>query len=156
MRRLTRILPLPELTRREMVGKVVMPAAIFFCWMAAMKVSPAPTATYLAEVGSTPALPRMACVKTCVPEPRSVTPRFLPLRSFADVMLDSDASTTSASPGAMPNWQIVSIFLPWVLSTIGCTYAPDPASTLPATTSSSEAWPEPSSISVTSRCWSLK
>ena len=41
--RLTRIFPLPELTSREIVGKVVMPAAILCCWMPAMKVSPAPT-----------------------------------------------------------------------------------------------------------------
>ena len=89
-------------------------------------------------------------MRVCVPEPMSVTPRFFPLRSAADLIeLDLLVATISASPGAIPNWQIVSIFFPSALSSTGWLYAPDPASTLPATTSSSVPWPEPSSTRVT-------
>ena len=56
----------------------------------------------------------------CVPEPMSVTPRFFPLRSAA-VLIESAflLATISASPGAMPNWQMVSIFFPLALSSTG-------------------------------------
>src|SRR5436305_1304110 len=43
----------------------------------------------------------------------SVTPRFFPFRSPADLIESAFfVATISASPGAMPNWQMVSIFLP--------------------------------------------
>ena len=133
-----------------MVGSVVIPASIVPFLIAAMKVSPAPTATYLAWSAETPALPSNAIVSVWVPDPMSVTPRFFPFRSAADVMeLAFLLATISASPGAMPNWQIVSIFLPSALSSTGWLYEPEPASTLPATTSSSVPCPEPSSTSVT-------
>src|SRR6266516_4513209 len=100
-----------------MVGSVVIPASIVPFLMAAMKVLPAPTATKCASDPLKPALPRSARVIVCVPEPMSVTPRFFPLRSAA-VLIESAflLATISASPGAMPNWQMVSIFFPLALS----------------------------------------
>ena len=87
--------------------------------MAAMNVLPAPTATKCSWSEGMPASPSNASVIVCVPEPMSVTPRFLPFKSATEVIeLAFLASTISASPGAIPNWQMVSIFLPSALSSI--------------------------------------
>ena len=60
----------PVLSRREIVGSVVMPAWILSCCMAAMKVSPAPTGTEVNSPSFTPFLTARYWVRKLVEEPR--------------------------------------------------------------------------------------
>ena len=84
-----------------MVGSVVMPASIFPCWIAAMKVLPAPTGTSTNSPIFTPFFTARYEVRKLVDEPSPVTPRCLPLKSAGEWTLSATLEeTSSTSPGA--------------------------------------------------------
>ena len=87
-----------------MVGSVVMPASIFPCWMAAMKVLPAPTGTSTKSPAFRPFFTARYVVRKLVDDPRPVTPRCLPLKSAGERTWSATFDeTSSTSPGAWLN-----------------------------------------------------
>ncbi len=142
----------PVLTSREIVGSVVMPASIVPCLIAAMKVSPEPTAIGVNWSGVMPFVLARYCVRPCVPDPIEVTPSLRPLKSAGPLMSFAFVvATISASPGARRSWTTSTRFLPSPATSMVWSYEPDEPSTSLAMRAVVASLPDGSSMRFTVR-----